>query len=46
VKGLASKYLNPNQMIWLFVGDANTQLPRMKALGYGEPILLNPTNVE
>jgi zinc protease len=46
VKTLAGKYLNPNQMIWFFVGDANTQLPRMKALGYGEPILLNPEKVE
>ena len=46
VKALAAKYLNPNQMIWFFVGDANTQLPRMKALGYGEAILLNPPIVE
>jgi zinc protease len=46
VKALAAKYLNPNQMIWLFVGDANTQLPRLKALGYGEPILLNPPKAE
>lgn len=46
VKALAAKYLNPNQMIWLFVGDAKTQLPRLKALGYGEPILLNPPKVE
>lgn len=42
VKKLADKYLNPNQMIWFFVGDAKTQLPRLKTLGYGEPILLNP----
>jgi zinc protease len=32
-------------MIWFFVGDANSQLPRMKALGYGEPILLNPAKI-
>lgn len=42
VKALADKYLNPNHMVWFFVGDANTQLSRMKALGFGEPILLNP----
>ncbi|MEP1448044.1 MAG: pitrilysin family protein [Paraglaciecola sp.] len=42
VKALADKYLLANQMIWLFVGDANTQLARMKALGFGEPVLLNP----
>ena len=41
IKELANKYVNPNQMIWLIVGDAATQLERMKELGYGEPILLN-----
>jgi zinc protease len=44
VKTLADKYLDPEQMIWFFVGDANTQLARMKALGFGEPILLNPAS--
>lgn len=43
VKKLANQYLDSNKMIWLFVGDANTQLPRMQALGFGEPVLLNPT---
>ena len=28
-------------MIWLVVGDATTQLERMKGLGFGEPILIN-----
>jgi len=41
IKELANKYVNPNKMIWLVVGDAETQLERMTALGYGEPILLN-----
>ncbi len=41
IKELANKYVNPNKMIWLVVGDAETQLERMKDLGYGEPILLN-----
>ena len=41
IKELANKYVNPNKMIWLVVGDAETQLDRMKELGYGEPILLN-----
>ncbi len=40
IKNLAEKYLNTNQMIWLIVGDAKTQLPRMKALGFDEPVLL------
>ncbi len=41
IKSLAGKYLHPDQMIYLVVGDAKTQLPRLKALGLGEPILIN-----
>ncbi|WP_298766274.1 pitrilysin family protein [uncultured Polaribacter sp.] len=44
IKELANKYVNPSKMIWLVVGDAETQLARMKELGYGEPILLNKTS--
>lgn len=40
IKELAAKYLTPEKMIWLVVGDANTQLPRMKDLGAGEPVLI------
>lgn len=35
------KHFNEQEMIYLVVGDAKTQLSRMKALGYGEPIVLN-----
>jgi zinc protease len=41
IKELANKYVNPEKMIWLVVGDAETQFYRMKELGYGEPVLLN-----
>ena len=41
IKTLANKYVNPNKMIWFIVGDAETQLDRMKELGYGAPVLLN-----
>ena len=41
VRSLSEKYLDANKMIWLIVGDAKTQLPRLTALGFGEPILLN-----
>ena len=41
VRELANEYANPNQLIWLVVGDAETQLDRMNQLGYGTPILLN-----
>lgn len=41
IKELANKYVNPDKLIWLVVGDAATQFDRMKELGYGTPILLN-----
>ena len=44
IKRLSGKYLNADKMIWLVVGDAKTQLPRLKELGFGEPVLLNKAN--
>jgi len=44
IRSLSKQYLDANKMIWLFVGDAKTQLPRLKELGFGEPILLNKQN--
>jgi zinc protease len=41
IRALSGKYLNADKMIWLVVGDAKTQLPRLRELGFGEPILLN-----
>ena len=35
---LASQYLDGSRMIWLVVGDAETQLERLRELGMGEPI--------
>ena len=43
MKALANKYLRPNQMIYLVVGDAKTQLDKLEQLGFGKPVLLNPT---
>ncbi|MGH8855047.1 MAG: M16 family metallopeptidase [Telluria sp.] len=40
IQSLSQKYLDPSKMIWLVVGDAKTQLPRMKELGFGEPVLI------
>jgi zinc protease len=42
IQELARRYANPNQMMYLIVGDARTQLQRMRDLGFGDPILLNP----
>ncbi len=41
IQELARKYVDPNKMIWLVVGDANTQMNRLKQLGFGDPILIN-----
>jgi zinc protease len=45
IQELANKYVDPNKMIWLVVGDARTQLKRMKDLGFGEPVLLNELEI-
>ena len=41
IQALSQKYLDPSKMVWLVVGDAKTQWPRMKELGFGEPVLIN-----
>ena len=40
IQALSQKYLDPSNMVWLVVGDAKTQLPRMKELGFDEPVLI------
>ncbi len=42
IKTLSGKYLNPNRMIYLVVGDARTQMQKLEQLGFGIPVLLNP----
>jgi zinc protease len=34
IKRLSRKYLDSNKMVWLVVGDAKTQLPKMKEMGF------------
>ncbi len=41
IQDLANKYVDPDRMYYLIVGDAETQLEKLKNLGYGEPVLLN-----
>lgn len=41
IKRLASMYVNPDRMYYLVVGDARTQLPRVRSLGWGELKTLN-----
>lgn len=40
-KSLAQKYINPDKMIYLIVGDKATQMDKLKTLGFGDPILLD-----
>lgn len=41
MKALAAQHLRTDAMRILVVGDAASQLDRLKSLGFGEPILLN-----
>ncbi|EMR01377.1 Peptidase M16 inactive domain protein [Cesiribacter andamanensis AMV16] len=40
-KALIRQYMNPSQMVFLVVGDAQSQLSRMSELGLGKPIVLD-----
>jgi len=41
IQTLAQKYVDPNKMYYLIVGDAATQLDRLEQLGFGKPVILN-----
>ncbi len=41
LQNLATKYIDPDKMIYLIVGDAETQLNKLEGLGFGKPVLLN-----
>jgi zinc protease len=40
-QALAQQYLDTEHMIYLVVGDAQTQIPQLQSLGLGNPILLD-----
>jgi zinc protease len=40
-KALAEKYIQPNNLYFLVVGDAETQLEPLKKIGLGDPVLLD-----
>jgi zinc protease len=40
-KALAEKYITPDNMVYVVVGDAKTQLKPLKKLGLGDPIVLS-----
>jgi zinc protease len=37
---LAQKYIQPQNMYYVVVGDAATQLEPLKSLGFGDPVLV------
>lgn len=39
-KAVAEKYIVPERMYWVVVGDAATQLKPLSKIGFGEPVLL------
>lgn len=43
IQKLADKYLNVNEMIYVIAGDAKTQLQKLEQIGFGAPVLLNPS---
>ncbi len=40
ISELARTYADPEHMIYIIAGDAETQLDRLKDLGFGEPVLI------
>ncbi|PIF62148.1 pitrilysin family protein [Flavobacterium sp. 11] len=46
LKKLSDTYLNADKMIYLVVGDAETQLKKLQQIGFGAPILLNKTAIK
>jgi zinc protease len=41
LRDLASNQIDPDRLTYLVVGDAATQMDRLKELGYGDATLLN-----
>ena len=41
VQELADRYIDPERMVFVVVGDAETQLPRLTRVGLGNPILID-----
>ena len=41
IRTLAAEHLDVERMVWLVVGDARTQLAGLRALGLGEPVVLD-----
>jgi len=38
---IAARYIRPDKMYYLIVGDAATQLSSLGKIGFGKPVLIN-----
>ncbi len=41
-KAITDKYINPDKMYYVIVGDAATQVKPLEKIGFGKPILVKP----
>jgi zinc protease len=39
-KAISDKYIVPDKMYWVIVGDAATQMKQLEKIGFGKPILI------
>jgi zinc protease len=39
-KAITGKYINPDRMIYVVVGDAATQMRQLEKVGFGKPVLV------
>ena len=39
-KAVTEKYINPDQMVFVVVGDAATQMKPLESIGFGKPLLV------
>jgi len=39
-KSIAEKYINPDRMFYVVVGDAATQMKQLEKIGFGKPVLV------
>lgn len=41
IKRLVDEFMNPDNLVYVVVGDGQTQLPRLNNTGLGKPVLIN-----
>jgi len=41
IRALSTKYIKPEKMYYVIVGDAETQMKKLQQIGFGEPVLIS-----